>query len=184
MPKDLRDQEGVRDVLLRHAERYPLWEPDDLYKLIHQGVMGSEHAVTDEVGARSWLIRELAELRPGPDEPLLDPISWSGAIVRIHLRPFASLGLDPEVLVEAFVRTARECRGSPDKVEAGLGDAAHLAGTRQLSFSEDDVRLLISRMGDAGFPAVRHSPAFRSHYRPAYRVVARAFLPGELRSLV
>lgn len=170
----------LSDVVVDHATRYPFWELDDLYKLVHQAAMGSEHALTNEVHARAFLLQELAAMGRGPDEPLIDSISGDGSIVRVHLRPFASLGLDPEVLVQAFVRTARECHGSPDRVEAGLQDAAHLAAERRLSFGESDVRLLLSRMRDAGFPAVHHSAAFRSHYRPAYRVVARAFLPVDL----
>jgi hypothetical protein len=170
----------LSDVLVAHAVRYPLWGLDDLYKLVHQASMGSEHALTEETKARSFLLHELAAMGPGSDEPLLDPISGAGAIVRVHLRPFASLGLDPEVLAQAFVRTAREYHGTPDRVEAGLEDAAHLGRERRLSFGESDVRLLLLRMKDAGFPAAHHSAAFRSHYKPAYRVVARAFLPVDL----
>jgi hypothetical protein len=35
-------------------------------------------------------------------------------------------------------------------------------------------------MRTVGFPAVRHSAVFQAEYHPAYRVVARAFLPREL----
>jgi len=171
---------SLSDVLVAHAVRYPLWGLDDLYKLVHQASMGSEHAVTSDDGARSELRRELAEMGPGPAEPLLDPISGDGAIVRVHLRPFVSLGLDPGVLVRAFVQTAHEYHGSRDDLARGLADAAHLAAERLLSLGEADVHLFLSRMEAAGFPVVHHSAAFRSHYRPAYRVVARAFLPLDL----
>ena len=171
---------SLSDVLVAHAVRYPLWGLDDLYKLVHQASMGSEHALTEEAKARSFLLHELAAMGPGLDEPLLDPISGDGAIVRVHLRPFASLGLDSGALVRAYVQTAHDYRGSRNDLARGLADAAHLVAGRRLSFGEAEVHLLLSRMEAAGFPVVHHSAAFRSHYRPAYRVVARAFLPVDL----
>jgi len=174
----------MRDILIDHARRYPRWALEDLYKLVHQGAMGSEHAVIDEARAREWLTRELADLRSGPDEPLLDPISAGGLIVRVHLRPLVRLGLDAELLLGAFVRTAREFRGSTESIEVGFAEAAGLARDGLLAFGVADVRSLVARMRTVGFPAVRHSAVFRAEYHPAYRVVARAFLPWELPAAV
>jgi len=174
----------MRDILIDHARRYPRWALEDLYKLVHQGAMGSEHAVIDEARAREWLTRELADLRSGPDEPLLDPISAGGSIVRVHLRPLVRLGLDAELLLGAFVRTAREFRGSTESIEVGFAEAAGLARDGLLAFGVADVRSLVARMRTVGFPAVRHSAVFRAEYHPAYRVVARAFLPWELPAAV
>ena len=170
----------MRDILIDHARRYPRWALEDLYKLAHQAAMGSEHAVTDEAHARAWLVREFADLGSGPDEPLLDPISADGLIVRVHLRPFARLALDPELLLAVFVRTAREFRGSTESIEESFSEAARLARDGLLAFGVADVRSFVARMRAVGFPAVRHSAIFQAEYRPAYRVVARAFLPRKL----
>lgn len=173
----------MRDILIDHARRYPRWAPEDLYKLVHQGAMGSEHAVIDEARAREWLSRELKDLESGPEEPLLDSISADGSIVRVHLRPFARLALDPELLLAVFVRTAREFRGSAERIEEILSEAARLARDGLLAFGVADVRSLVARMRTVGFPAVRHSAVYRAEYYPAYRVVARAFLPWEILQL-
>ncbi len=170
----------MREILIEHSRRYPLWELDDAYKLIHQAAIGSEHAVGDEARARAWLVRELARLGPGPDEPLIDPISPDGAIVRVHLRPYARLGLESEQLLQAFLRTAREFRGSPGEVQRGLMSAARLAREERLAFREADVLAFVARMEAGGFPTMHHSAAFGAEYRPAYRVVARPFLPKRL----
>ncbi len=170
----------MQSVLARHAKRYPAWGLDDVYKLVFQAATGSEHAGTDEVLARAGLARELAEMGPGPDEPLVDPIAGDGSIVRIHLRPFLRRGLDPEALLQAFLRTAREFGGSPKMIESGLREAARLAREGALAFPEADVDSLIVRMRAVGFPAVHHTDAFTSQYRPAYRVIASTFLPREL----
>jgi hypothetical protein len=174
----------MRDILIDHARRYPRWALEDLYKLVHQGAMGSEHAVIGEADAREWLTRELADLRSGPDEPLLDPISADGSIVRVHLRPFARLGLDSEVLLAAFLRTGEEFRGSAERIEEIFSEAASLAREGPLAFGVADVRSLVARMKAVGFPAVHHSAVFEAAYHPAYRVVARAFLPRELLAAV
>jgi len=83
----------------------------DVYKLLHQAAMGSEHAVSNPESARGWLIRELAEMGEGVPEPLIDPISPDDEIVRVHMRPYVAAGYDPDLLLDAFIRTANEYRG-------------------------------------------------------------------------
>jgi hypothetical protein len=181
VPSEIRRERPVSDILIDHARRYPHWQLGDVYKLVHQGALGSEHVVSDEARARSWLVREVAEMGPGPDEPLVDPISPDGAIVRVHLRPYARLGLDVEQLLQAFLRTAREFRGSTGEVERGLMEAARLSREGLLAFHEADILDFLALMRAGGFPAVRHSAAFGAEYRPAYRVAARDVLPVDQR---
>jgi hypothetical protein len=170
----------MRRILTAHAARYPHWGLDDLYKLIHQAAVGSEHAVSDETHARGWLTRELASLGAGPEEPLIDPISPGNEVLRVHLRPFVRLRLEGELLLEAFIRTAREFQGSADRIVEYAETAADLAREGLLRFGGDEVTQLVARMKEAGFPAVHHSASFEAEYRPAYRVVARHELPPEI----
>jgi hypothetical protein len=165
-------------ILVDHASRYPLWCVDDLYKLIHQSAMGSEHALTEEGRAQERLIRELEEMGQGPDEPLLDPISPDGLVLRVHLRPLVRRGLDPELLLNAFVRTAQEFHGSQRLLEARQEAAVRLARQGMLDLDVDEIFTFFSRMRANGFPAVHHSRAYQEHYRPAYRVIALAYLPA------
>ncbi len=173
----------MRNILIEHAKRYPRWQLGDLYKLVHQGALGSEHAVTDDAHARARLTQEIAEMGPGPEEPLVDAVVPDGAIVRVHLRPYVRLGLDPESLLETFLRTAREFRGSPERIEGGLAEAAWLVREGRLGFREADVVSFGERMRRSGFPAIHHSDEYVAEYRPAYRVVACASMVGELRAL-
>ena len=99
-------------LLDSHFYRYPLMQVQDLYKLLHQAALGSEHAVLDETGAQKWLESELATMGDGPDEPLLDPISPDGSIARLHLRPCLVAGVDPQAILAAFLGTARAWHGS------------------------------------------------------------------------
>ncbi len=142
--------------------------------------MGSEHALSDEARVRAWLARELGQLGPGPADPLIDPISPDGRIVRIHLRPFASRQLDPEDLLAAFIRTAREFTSSAISFREYTIVAVRLAEENILPFSPGQVTTFFAGMQAAGYPAVHHSLPFAAHYRPAYRVVARDLLPAAI----
>jgi hypothetical protein len=163
-------------ILAEHARRYPRLEVADLYKLLHQAAMGSEHAVSNEEAVRAWLERELATMGPGPEEPLVDPIAPGGEIVRVHLRPFLAAGHDPEALLDAFLRTADEYRSSVERLRRYWETAEQMALRQQLPLAPDELGEFGERMAQQGFAAIHHSATYQHLYRPAYRVVARAFL--------
>lgn len=167
-------------LLRDHARRYPRLEPQDCYKLLFQAVLGAEHAVTDEAAARRWMDSELASLGDGPAEPLVDPITSDGALVRVHLRPFVARDGDPAKFVRAFVATAQKRFGTRDDVAAAWAQAIALAAERKLPFTPEAARAFGEKMRAAGWPAVHHSKAFGAEYRPAYRAIAREFLADAL----
>jgi len=169
----------MRDIVRDHLVRYPLMDGSDIYKLIFQAAMGSAHAVTDRNLARNWLLQELGHTGSGPDEPLVDPVSPGGRIARINLRPFRSGNLDPEILLDAFVRTATVYRGSVLLLESYAGEVGRLLDTEVASmvagFGE-----LMERMRLKGFPARHHSQAYRDAYNPCYRIVDTTLLDPDI----
>jgi hypothetical protein len=148
----------------------------DLYKLLQQAALGCEHAVRDEQAARDWLERELTEMGDGPNDPLMDPLSPDGQILRVHLRPYLQAGKDPEMLLRAFIQTANEWRGSPDKLKEYGAAAARLVQAGTGSIQPEEIEAFFAKMEEQDFPAVHHSDIYERLYRPAYRVVARRFL--------
>lgn len=170
----------MQQILIRHAQRYSDWEINDLYKLIHQVAMGSEHALVSFSAAREWLQDELEQLFLGPLEPLIESISPDGRIVRVHLRPFVQLHLQGETLLRAFFRTASEFPGSPEKFAEYASVAAQLSAEGILTFRGEVVQTYLADMIRRGLPAVHHSAKYREFYRPAYRVVIKEFLPVEI----
>jgi hypothetical protein len=175
-------QQQLVRILADHARRYPRMQIADLYKLLHQAAMGSEHAVSDKEGVRAWLERELATMGPGAEEPLVDPISPGGEIVRVHLRPFVAAGYDPEGLLDAFLRTAREWQGSVERLRLYWAAAEQMVTLGQLRFAQEQIVDFGQHLASQGFPAAHHSAAYQQAYRPAYRVVVRACLPRALLS--
>jgi hypothetical protein len=170
------EEAAFRCILSKQLRRYPHMEVQDLYKLILQASFGSEHAVSDLAAARRWLERELDELEPGPEEPMLDPISPDGRIVRIHLRPYLAAGRDRAELLVAFVRTAHEHRGRAATLQRYWDFAEQMAATDHLPFMLQELQTFFVAMQTQGFPAVHHTNTYTQSYHPAYRVVAHEFL--------
>jgi len=142
----------------------------DVYKLIHQGALGSEHAISNPESARQWMERELVEMGEGPNEPVMDPISEDGQIVRVHLRPFAAQGGSADLLLAAFIRTANEYHGEVQVLERNWKIA-----TSTGNYPTVEMDYLIQSTQAQAYPAMHHSFDYKRLYRPAYRVVCRKF---------
>jgi hypothetical protein len=167
---------NLHQILTNHLSRYPGMEAQDIYKLLLQAALGSEHAVRNEESAREWLERELASMGNEPDEPLFDPISPGGEIGRVHLRPYLAAGKDTETLLRAFVRTANEWRGSKETLKEYGAAAARLADVEKWTVRPEEIESFFTRMESQDFPAAHHSEIYGRLYRPAYRVIARRLL--------
>jgi hypothetical protein len=166
----------IGNLIDRHLARYPQMALADIYKLLHQAALGSAHAI-DALAARSRLQQEIAALRAGPEEPLVDPISPDGRLARIHLRPFVAAGCDPDVLLEAFANTAQTYPASPQKLAKFCACLGELAALGRIPFAREAVLEYVAELEESGYPTVRHSEGYREAYLPAYRVVALEHLP-------
>src|SRR3989304_8840781 len=98
-------------ILTGNLPRTPAMQVQDFYKWLPLAARGSCHAIRDEKMARTWLEREMDEMGNGPDDPLLDPLSPDGQILRVHLRPFLREGRDPDLLLQAFFQTPTQGDG-------------------------------------------------------------------------
>ena len=171
------NEEGVlHRILALQCKRYPLMEVQDIYKLIHQASMGSEHGVQDLDVTRAFLEREVNELADGPEEPIQDIISADGRIARINLRPYLASNASLGKLFDAFVRTANEFEGSTLRLKRYWAYAELMTGEGSFTFSQAALRTFFDQMEVQGFPAVHHSASYATAYQPAYRVVLYEFL--------
>jgi len=174
-------QDGdMRQVLELHQGRYPDMQVEDLYKLLHQAAMGTGHAILSREAARQWLTREVEALGDPPaqlaDEPLIEPISPGGRLVRVHLRPYLREGRDMDHLLEAFVQTAEQYSGDTATLDEYCQSAVDLTREGALPFSPSELQARFAELKRQGYPAVHHSEAYREAYEPAYRVVLRDLL--------
>ena len=66
------DTGSWQTLITQHETRYPGLEIPDVYKLLHQATMGSEHAMPNAKMAEDWMKNEVANLGDGPTEPMID----------------------------------------------------------------------------------------------------------------
>jgi hypothetical protein len=163
-----------------HLSRYPLMQPSDAYKLLHQATLGSEHAMPSRTMAEQWLAREIAMLPPGPPEPLVDTLGTGGRFARINIRPFLAAGGSADSLLTAFVRTAREATRDTAQLGCALEAVRAMASRHEVAWPADSVQRLFAEAQAAGYPAMHHSDAYEAAYHPAYRVVSVTLVPGAL----
>ena len=155
----------TKTAILDQCARYPALVPRDLLKFLHQSVFGPGHLVTDDAGGLAFL---RAEVERSADVRGLEPLD--GPFVRCHLGLLRA-GLSPETLWRCFRLSAQVPAGSRADLEEKLADALDLAGEGLLPFSYEDLSAAVEAWRTDGFPAQRHSEAFRAAYAPAYRVL-------------
>jgi hypothetical protein len=167
----------LRRLILVQTAHHPLMQPADLYKLLHQGAMGSAHAIDDRAGAKMWMDREVSVMGVSHPDPLIDTIAPGGAVVLVNLRPWVAAGRSTDSLLDAFVATANAIPRDTVKLVRYLGVGDSLAAQGRLPFSVTAWRDLVTGLRRGGYPAVHHSPEYESAYRPAYRVVKGDLVP-------
>ena len=89
-------------------------------------------------------------------------------------------GFPVEDLVAAFVGSATSWPPSPDQLIRYCGCLGDLAAAGTLPFAVSEVEDRLREAAGRGYPAVRHSDAYRAAYQPAYRVVDRTLCAGWL----
>jgi hypothetical protein len=167
----------LRGIIGEQAARHPRMGPEDLYKLLHQAAMGSEHAMTDSAGIRGWMENELRTMGEGTAEPMVDTIAPGGRVVRVHLRPWVAAGRSTDSLLHAFIATARVVPQDTLTLARFLRVADSMVIEGKLPFAVDPWRALVAEARADGFAARHHSAGYETAYHPAYRVVAGSLVP-------
>jgi len=164
----------IEPVVRAHLARYPEAQLADLYSMLLHGALGPAHGTRDSAAAASWLRAELADLRAGPPEPLIEDISGDTSVVRINLRTFVALGGNGDSLMAAFLRSGQTAAPRPFRLSYALKELAALADAGRLPWSGDSVRGFVAQARVQDHDLLPHSDAYLAAYRPAYRVIARA----------
>jgi hypothetical protein len=165
--------------LADQVRRYPEMQPEDVYKFVHQAAFGNGHLMTDEATDRQYLVAELASVAAEDKEPLVDPVTPDGSIVRVNLRPFKARGLDVTKLGDAMIASAKRIQPDRTSFERWWAEVVQASSRRVLPFDAVALQAFASTKQFEGYPAVHHSAVYASRYFPAYRVVLRE-LAGDL----
>jgi len=150
----------------------PEAEAVDLYKFLHQAILGPGHAIVDAAQAADALQSELADLGPPViSENWCDSLGGDPFLVRVNLRPFVANGFASGALAEAFVATASAVRADPQQMGVALDLVVQWLQTNNRQNLGRDLHELAQKTAKEGYPSVHHSAAYRQAYRPAYRVI-------------
>ena len=161
--------EELKVILITHANRYPLMQPQDAIKLIYQNEFGGGHLIRDEEACLNYLRREYADLEKDPTAPMYEDIG--NGIVRVNLA--AVREEDLEQLGQDFIATAAKHKGTMDSFLNKLEVLRKLANEGVFNFDTNALSSYLTEYKAAGYPAVSHSPEYRQAYNPAYRVILR-----------
>ena len=166
---------AIKAAIADHCARYPLLQPTDLLKFLHQSVFGCGHLIADPSAATDWLEREMESCAPGGEIEPLD-----GDFCRVPLGYLQALGIAPASFAALFALSTRKEGGTVQDLELRLAAALDMARAGSLPFSFDALSAAVDDWRAAGLTARHHSDAFRTAYAPAYRVLHRghaALLP-------
>lgn len=148
----------MREILLRHAARYPRMQCQDYLKLLYQSEFGGGHLIADPEKALAWLERESAQAAGTPETPFED---IGGGLLRMYL-PVE--GVAPRTALGLFMETCTP-RGSME----GMNRKLELLASMRPEFADE-----IADYRAAGCPSLRHSEEYRAAYSPAYRLAPQA----------
>ena len=166
------DEASFRAFLIEHLRRRPRMEARDVYKLLYQGVFGVSHIMGEKAWERLREEAERVDLLDHLDEPLVEPVSVDGRMVRVNLRPYLRQGGDLRTLYGAMLESA-EYEGDTTEFVSLWGMFKEAAAEQDLDFDDETIRLYDRSLEEKGPEPRHHSAAYREAYYPAYRVVMR-----------
>ena len=161
--------EELRQVLITHANRYPLMQPTDAVKLIYQNEFGGGHLIRDEQACMDYLRREYDKIPKDPSLPLYEKIG--NGMARIQLAAVKPEAL--EQLGRDFIRSAAEHTGSKARFLQKLDVLRQLTAAGHFCFGMVELECYLSEYIQTGCPVVSHSEQYRQNYAPAYRILKR-----------
>lgn len=169
----MEQSQRTRKALMIHCQKYPNLQIQDVFKFLYQSAFGCEHLVSslDEAVA---LIAEEYRYNSCKTETGIEPLD--GTYCRVPLSCM-EMGISAETLGKLFAMSARQEQGGFDALLQKLKVAKELAREGLLPFTQAQFDEAEKDWAAKDYGAVRHSEIFRENYRPAYRVIAKRFIP-------
>jgi hypothetical protein len=167
----------VFNLVVRHLNRYPHMEAQDVYTLIYQGAVGAA-AFTEEVERfEEQLLEEFAEVEGSTEHILWETIRSDGELVRVHMAGLKGRGGKAEKLLTLSLWTTSIFVGNREDLVNGWTTFCRVCTENRLrKFNAEEINMITRWAEQNNYPSGRHSRAFREAYDPHYRLVKREFL--------
>ena len=160
------------NLIINHLKLRPMALPRDIYKLLYQGVFGVGHIISDH--AWEVLVEEAGriDLDDHLGDPLFEPVSPDGFMVRVNLRQYINMGGDLETLFRVMKESAK-VQGEKEVFLDYWGQFKAMVNMGKLEFSLSDIWGLDESIERDGVKPLHHTEVYREAYYPAYRVVVQ-----------
>ena len=158
-------------LLKEHFQRYPLLQPQDVLKFLHQSAFCCGHLIASPTAAAEYIRQEMAQCA----DSSVTIEDLDGDFCRVHLSYTKKLGVSTDTLAKLLAHSAQEPCGDGESLEIQLTIALSMAKNGELPFSYEELQQEIAAWRNAGFPARHHSGVFRNAYAPAYRVIKKEY---------
>ncbi len=168
------EQHGrTHELLIKHYQRYPDLQIQDILKYIYQSAFGCEHLITDLNSAIDYINGESKDCDFNC-ENLIERLD--GEYSRVPLS-FLKSGLTAETFGKLFFKSAKNEPDGLSKLEEKIQVATKLVQENKLPFSSDEFEKAIKQWRNRGFSAIHHSDKFHKNYNPMYRVISNRYIP-------
>jgi hypothetical protein len=166
--------QNAKKMIIEHIRFRPKALPQDIYKLLYQGVFGVGHIISEK--AWDMLVEEIEriELDDQIGDPLLEPVHPNGSMIRVNLRQYIKRGGDLETLFNIMMKSASTHFGGNSTVFLEFwSQFRDLVIEGKTPYNIGEVQRLDNIILGEGIKAQHHTKQYREAYYPAYRVVSR-----------
>lgn len=189
--------QDIAGFVNRQMDSYPQSRLLDIYKSCFQDYMGAEHLITDRLRVKAYLDEELNTSTLDDLLPwLFEPCGIEGNYVRVSIRTVKEGIISADLLLDAFIRSARSAEGrmqckNADKHSSVVSwrdrwhEIVEVIDTMNLNLPNyADDKLFIDNILSNGKYAISHSPEYREAYHPHYRIVQRSIFERDILPLI
>ncbi len=177
------DKKAVEAAIERQLDMYPQTTLQDVYKSFYQECFGPGHIIEDEYSAAAYFHQETSI---STEEPyggyLYEPTGASGGYYRVNLYAVNAGILPADVLLSAFLRSARPVtqEGIKEWKKTWRAVSKIAADFHLRNYEADKAALDAILSSDEPDKAVHHSEAYNKAYDPHYRIVQKEIFESEL----
>lgn len=168
------EEQAIRTMCMEIAEHYPQATLQDVYKTCFQDFFGAEHLMRDTAVAHQYLKEEITatEAQDLSAMPMYEPTGFRHRFTRVNLSLVHNGAMSEDELFARFVEAADTNNAFSDNWAEEWKQIESIA--LELHPAWADSSLQADLRYAASIPsAVRHSEAFRQHYRPHYRIIKK-----------
>ncbi len=166
------EEQAIRTMCMEIAEHYPQATLQDVYKTCFQDFFGAEHLMRDTAVAHQYLKEEITatEAQDLSAMPMYEPTGFRHRFTRANLSLVHNGAMSEDELFARFVEAADTNNAFSDNWAEEWEQIEFIALEVRPAWADSSLQAELRYA--ASIPsAVRHSEAFRQHYRPHYRII-------------